>query len=183
MSNPEKVLISYQSVNSVQNAYNQMMLEFLKHHDNAFDRECKIGHFTASALVLSACQSKVLLMDHAKLEKWLQLGGHCDGDRDFLQVALKEAKEESGLSSIQILSHNVFDLDIHMIPRRGNELAHYHYDVRFLLRADENEKLQINRESNGLKWVELDKIHRYNTDQSVTRMCSKVKSISESIFV
>ena len=181
MKRPEVVLQAYQSSDSGQMVYKQMMLDFLRQHDNAFDRACTLGHFTASAMVLNTTKDKVLLMDHVKLQKWLQLGGHCDGDKDFLQVAVKEAKEESGLESIQILRQDVFDLDIHLIPKRVNELAHYHYDVRFLLQADEREKLQVNCESNGLQWVSLDAVNGVNSDESVLRMCDKVRKIFGSV--
>lgn len=181
MKSPEVVLQAYQSRDSVQMGYKRMMLDFLSQHDNAFDRACVLGHFTASAMVLNATKDKVLLMDHVKLQKWLQLGGHCDGDKDFLQVAVKEAKEESGLESIQVLRQDIFDIDIHLIPKRGDELAHYHYDVRFLMQADERETLQSNGESNGLQWVGLGGVNEFNSDESVLRMCDKVRKMFGSI--
>jgi 8-oxo-dGTP pyrophosphatase MutT (NUDIX family) len=79
---------------------------------------------------------------------WLQLGGHADGDNDILRVALKEASEESGISSIKDISEEIFDIDVHQIPANKNEKAHIHYDIRFILQVSSDEKIKINHESN-----------------------------------
>ena len=85
-------------------------------------------------------------MHHTKLNIWVQLGGHCDGDFNPLAVAMKEASEESGLSSIVAVHEDIFDIDIHFIPEIQNQKPHYHYDVRFLLKVDNNDEIQANHE-------------------------------------
>jgi 8-oxo-dGTP pyrophosphatase MutT (NUDIX family) len=96
----------------------------------------------------------VCLMHHTKLDQWMQLGGHCDGDFNILNVAIKEAQEESGIKNIRPLKHDIFDIDLHLIPANYHEAAHYHFDVRFLLHAYDNNTLIKNHESKELKWVE-----------------------------
>ena len=136
----------------------------------AFLRTCMPGHFTSSAWVMSPDRDKVLLMHHYKLDKWLQPGGHCDGDEDFRKVAIKETQEETGLVPIYSVSSRIFDLDIHLIPERKNEPRHYHYDVRFLFIADDRAPLLSNWESNELKWVSLDEVCKLTQEPSILRL-------------
>lgn len=138
-----------------------------------------IGHFTASAFLLNNDQTKFLLMHHKKLNKWIQVGGHCeDTDSNILDAAFREAVEESGIKDIEIVSEQIFDIDVHYIPERPNELAHYHYDVRFLLKTINNDNFIKNNESHELKWfsfVDYPKLG-IELERSVTRMIEKFKS-------
>jgi 8-oxo-dGTP pyrophosphatase MutT (NUDIX family) len=117
--------------------------------------------------------SEVLLLHHRKLRKWLQPGGHADGEMNLLAVALREAREETGLESLAPWSSSIFDLDIHCIPARGDEPEHLHYDVRFAVIADEAEQLSINSESNSLLWVSLERVGELSDEESLLRMCRK----------
>jgi 8-oxo-dGTP pyrophosphatase MutT (NUDIX family) len=114
-----------------------------------------------------------LLTHHRKLDKWFQTGGHCDGDSDVLNVALKEAHEETGLSNIQVISSDIFDIDIHPIPERKGVPAHLHYDVRFLLEANINEPFIVSSESTDLAWVALSEVSKLNDSESIMRMVAK----------
>ena len=150
---------------------------FVKEHIDCFMRELLVGHITGSAWVVNKAMTKTLLTHHNKLDKWLQLGGHCDGDSDVLRVALREAVEESGVYDIVPHSPDIFDLDIHKIPERRTETvvepAHLHYDIRFLLIADESEPLAITAESKDLQWVELDNVQQLTNEESMRRMVAK----------
>jgi 8-oxo-dGTP pyrophosphatase MutT (NUDIX family) len=114
-----------------------------------------------------------LLTHHKKLGRWLQLGGHADGDSQVMRVASREAEEESGLKQLALVSREIFDIDVHLIPERGQEPAHYHYDVRFLFEADKNETLVVSEESNDLAWVPLVSIEDYSCEESILRMVRK----------
>jgi 8-oxo-dGTP pyrophosphatase MutT (NUDIX family) len=116
-------------------------------------------------------------MHHAKLDKWFQLGGHADGESDLLAVAVKEAQEESGVGGIEPLSDQIFDIDIHLIPARKDEPAHYHYDVRFLLAVVSDEEVVQNGESKELRWIEMDASALPTESQSVARMFNKWLSL------
>lgn len=157
--------------------YKDMMLDFARAYPDCFERSLKIGHFTASAWLLNKDHSKALLMHHAKLDKWFQLGGHADGESDLLAVAVKEAQEESGIGGIEPLSDQIFDIDIHLIPARKDEPAHYHYDVRFLLGVVSNEEVIQNGESKELRWIEKDASELPTESQSVARMFNKWLSL------
>jgi 8-oxo-dGTP pyrophosphatase MutT (NUDIX family) len=112
-------------------------------------------------------------MHHTKLDKWFQLGGHCDGHSDVLAVAIKEAQEESGIVGIEPVSNKIFDIDIHLIPANPKEKEHYHYDVRFLLHVISNEEVVQNNESKELRWIGKTRTALPTTGRSVTRMFDK----------
>lgn len=142
----------------------RQMVAFVKQHPDCFERTLEVGHITASAWLLNKAGDAALLMHHAKLNIWVQPGGHCDGDPDVLQVALREAREESGIQGIEPLSPEIFDLDIHPVP------GHLHYDVRFLLQVTSDETFVQNSESNALRWVRDD---LPTQERSVVRMHEK----------
>ncbi|MEQ8303869.1 MAG: NUDIX hydrolase [Cyclobacteriaceae bacterium] len=135
------------------------------------------GHLTGSAWVLNQNFTKVLMLHHAKLNKWLQPGGHADGEENLCNIALRELQEETGLRGAQLISESIFDLDIHPIPQRGSMPGHDHYDVRFAFLASDEEHLIINHESNDMQWVALDSLEAYNAERSVLRMKDKTVSL------
>ncbi|KJV28107.1 NUDIX hydrolase [Luteibacter yeojuensis] len=141
-----------------------------------FHRETLEGHFTGSAWLVSADGQRVLLMHHRKLQRWLQPGGHADGDADLAGVALREAEEETGLRDLAVMPA-VFDVDRHVIPARGHEPAHFHYDVRYVVVARGSEAFAANEESLGMAWRAIDEIAADGTaDPSLRRMAAKWQS-------
>lgn len=131
------------------------ILDFCDAHDDALHRTCLSGHLTGSALILDRSRQQVLLIHHAKLDRWLQPGGHADGEGDLGAVALREAEEETGLRGLQLVSPAI-DLDVHDIPERGDEPAHVHLDVRFLVLAGSDTETEINHEALDARWIDLD---------------------------
>jgi 8-oxo-dGTP pyrophosphatase MutT (NUDIX family) len=131
------------------------ILDFMADHDDVLYRTCLAGHLTGSAMVVDATATRVLLLHHAKLDRWLQPGGHADGDGNLAEVARREAEEETGIDGLQVVTPAV-DLDIHAIPRRGDEPEHVHLDVRFLVLAPPAAEVAINHESLGARWARPD---------------------------
>jgi len=117
-----------------------------------FTRGRLAGHFTGSAWLVSRDGRRVLLTHHRKLQRWLQLGGHADGDHDLASVALREAQEESGLPGLVLASSRIFDLDRHWIPARGEVPGHWHYDARYVVAAGHEERFVVSEESLALEW-------------------------------
>ena len=148
----------------------ERIISFVEGEPACAERSHQFGHLTGSAWVVNNTRTMALLLHHRKLNRWMQPGGHADGDLDLLAVALREAREESGLTSIAPVSGEVFDVDIHEIPPFKDIPAHYHFDVRFLLVADDSEAPYRNPESNEVKWIELSEIRRYTDEESVLRM-------------
>lgn len=141
---------------------------------DAYKRERLEGHFTASAWIVNRKRTHTLLTLHRKLGRWLQLGGHADGNENLLQVAMQEATEESGLTSLAFVDETIFDLDKHIIPDRPHVPEHFHFDVRYILEADLNEPLIKSHESISLAWVAFESVQDvigYNP--SILRMLEK----------
>jgi 8-oxo-dGTP pyrophosphatase MutT (NUDIX family) len=151
-------------------------IRFVEAHTDCLLRSCVPGHLTGSAWIVSPHRTRTLLTHHHKLDKWLQLGGHADGEEDLLGVALREAREESGLAYVRAVSPALFDVDRHWIPARKTDPGHYHYDLRFLLEADPAAPLIISSESKDLAWVDLARVTSLNPEESMARMVRKTKA-------
>ncbi len=114
-----------------------------------------------------------LLTHHRKLGLWLQPGGHADGNRDLAAVALREAREETGVAGLTIVPA-VFDLDRHRIPAHGGVPAHWHYDVRFVVRAAADERYVVSDESHALAWRDIAALYADSqADPSLRRMAGR----------
>lgn len=166
-------LLNYKPTNHAEQAFKDEMITFFHAHPDCYERSLSVGHFTASAWLLDKTGTKALLTHHAKLDRWLQLGGHCDGNPDTLAVAIKEAQEESGIHAIVPVSTEIFDIDIHLIPAHKDVTAHYHYDVRYLLRVASDENIVLSEESHALHWVGKNLAEAPLCDDSVMRMFEK----------
>ena len=165
--------------------------DFITTRADGFERTCEPGHITGSALVVTSDLSRVLLTHHAKLDKWLQLGGHADGDPEIARVALREAEEESGLTDLRFFPQSdlfpdaedviPFDLDCHMIPARGDEPEHVHHDTRFVLLTDHPDSIQISDESHDLRWFTWEEARRVTEERSMLRQFDKMSWIIERL--
>jgi 8-oxo-dGTP pyrophosphatase MutT (NUDIX family) len=170
-----EALERYRARHPGEDANVEAFLELASETDDAqaYRRERRAGHFTGSAWVVSADGQRVLLTHHRKLDRWLQPGGHADGDTDLARVALREAEEETGLRDL-VVEGDVFDLDRHAIPARGAEPEHWHYDVRFVVRATGAEDFVVSEESHALAWRDVLEIAEDpHGDESVRRMARK----------
>lgn len=154
------------------------ILFFLRHcPTNPYARETLEGHITASAWITDPDGENAVLLHHRKLERWLQPGGHCDGDADVFAAALRETAEETGIVPLTAESAP-FHLDMHAIPARGAEPAHIHYDIRFRLTADPAVPLTLSEESFALRWFPVADIANGtvpDTDASVRALARKTQ--------
>lgn len=170
----QKALSLYGSNNSGETILVEKFLALLETAPYCFRRDFYRGHFTGSALIADTALTKVVMTHHKKLGKWMQLGGHADGNPDLLAVALKEVREESGLHSFTRVFSSIFDLDIHSIPETEHEPRHYHYDVRFLFLSRGDEIIANSKESYEVRWISLDVIDRYTREESIIKMLNKL---------
>ena len=148
-----KKLYNYHPFDESERTALEQTIAFVKNRADCFERSCPEGHLTGSAWVENFDGTKFLLDYHKKLKFWVQLGGHPEhGEHDILQVALREAKEESGLKSIVCLKPEIFDISVYWF-NSGEEPPHYHFDINFLLKAiDPKEAIKISQESEDLRW-------------------------------
>jgi 8-oxo-dGTP pyrophosphatase MutT (NUDIX family) len=153
------------------------VLQFVRANPDCFERSCRDGHVTGSAWILSHDRTQFLLTHHKKLGRWLQLGGHADGNPDPADVALQEAREESGMREFELAVMGAerlpFDVDVHVIPATAKEPAHLHHDVRYLLVAGPGQELRVSSESYDLRWFPCARALDVLDDESQWRMARK----------
>jgi 8-oxo-dGTP pyrophosphatase MutT (NUDIX family) len=162
-------IVGSAGVSAEQEPLREQMLAFVDAHPDAALRTCHEGHLTGSALVLDSAGERVLLLFHRKARRWLQPGGHADGDANLAGVALREATEETGIVGLRVALPAI-DLDIHEVHFAG-EHAHLHLDVRFLVVAPPGAQVTGNHESEALRWVTLRELESLDgVDQGTVRM-------------
>jgi len=135
------------------------------------DRTCRPGHLTGSALVVDPSNRRVLVLFHTKLQRWLQPGGHADGDGDLARVALREATEETGIEGLRVVEPAV-DLDVHVVEPPAEDV-HEHHDVRFLVVAPPGAVPVGNYESEALRWVSADELPALGADEGLLRLARR----------
>jgi 8-oxo-dGTP pyrophosphatase MutT (NUDIX family) len=171
-----ELLRTYETPWPEEAGFKDLFLELLQ-HPRAYHRDHLPGHITGSAWVVNASRSQVVLLHHGSLGRWLQPGGHADGDENVLGVALRELEEETGLKKVKALLPGIFDLDVHPIPAKKGFPDHFHYDVRFLFEADDHAPVIVSEESFAVTWVPFGELNSLTDNPSVLRMAEKSKVI------
>lgn len=169
-----KLLASYRPDPGREAGFLEAMLGLSAHPESTSRSHFDPGHFTASAFVVSPDDAEVLLIHHAKLQRWLQPGGHVDPtDADLEQAARREVAEETGLVDLELLA-SPFDLDVHLIPARKLEPEHRHFDVRFLYRSRTRDAV-AGSDAEAARWVRRGELDQLKTDDSVRRAMAKLE--------
>ncbi len=157
------------------------IVAFVERHEQPFDRAIPEGHLTGSAITVSADGSRVLLLHHRKLDRWLQPGGHGDpGEGTGEEVALREAFEESGIHGLALHggAPRPLDVDVHEIPARGDEPAHEHLDLRYLVVAPEGATVAPDlAELHEIRWVAWDETELLRPDHGLRRALAKAHAL------
>lgn len=169
---------NYVPFNEQEEKDRKVMLKYLDMED-IFTRENKLAHFTASNWIVNSKKTKVLMAYHNIYKSWAWTGGHADGDKDLLHVALKEAREETGIKNLRVLSNGIYGLQILTVEphiKRGKYVSsHLHLDCCFLLEADENEELRIKEDENsGVKWINIDEAVSLTNEAQMVPIYSKL---------
>ena len=143
-----------------QEARDRDMMMALLDSPGVFTRENQAVHFTASAWICDAERRRVLMAFHKIYQSWAWTGGHADGERDLLQVALREAREETGIIASP-LTEDIFSLEVLTVDgheKRGQYVpSHLHLNITYLLEADKKQKIRIKADENaGVAWFSLE---------------------------
>ena len=156
------------------------MLAFVDAHPDALDRRCPSGHLTGSALVVDDDRERVVLLHHRKLGRWLQPGGHADGNGDLAGVALEEASEEIGVTGLRLVTPAV-DADIHAIPARGEDPRHEHFDLRFVVLAPPGAEPVGNHESTAVRWFQRSQLDDHGVDGELRRLIERGLAVARTV--
>jgi len=178
--NFKEAILKYQPINEQEESDKKIILNYIDcFYRDILTRKNQIAHMTSSGLILNKSLDKILMIHHNIYNTWTWTGGHADGDSDMLKVALKEAKEETGVTNILPLTDDLASIDI--IPvyghiKRGKYVsAHLHLNTSYVLIADENEKLVINEaETSDVRWVEVNKLSKYSNEPYLIAIYNKI---------
>lgn len=146
-----------------------LILQWLKENENAFSRKNTVAHMTASAWVVNKDRTKVLMVYHNIYNSWSWLGGHADGEKDLLKVAVREVKEEAGIQNVHPVSEEIFSLESLTVDghvKNGSYISsHLHFNVTYLLEADSEEPVSIKPDENsGVSWFTPEEALKRSTE-------------------
>ena len=160
---------AYQPFNEQEEMDKALILNWIETQENAFSRDNTVAHMTASAWVVNKDRSKVLMVYHNIYHSWSWLGGHADGETDLLAVAIREVKEEAGISSGRPVSEEIFSLESLTVDghvKRGSYVSsHLHLNVTYLLEADSEEHVSVKEDENsGVAWFSPEEALKKSTE-------------------
>jgi len=183
---PYDIIYNYKALNKQEEVERKVMLDFIKNNDNTLLRENKVAHFTTSAFILNESLTKVVFAYHLIYNSWSWIGGHNDGDNDFLNVALKEASEETGLKTLNTITNKPLMLDIIHVSnhyKNGEYIPdHLHFNLTYFLLGNECEKLTISENENSdVKWIDIDEMVNITSEDRMRSIYKKAYNIINNI--
>ena len=173
-------IAAYRPRSEQEEADQRQMLDYIRQFpDTILTRDNPIAHFSSSGFVVNADASRVLMAHHNLYRVWAWTGGHVDGEADFLAVALREAREETGVTHILPLSDAIASLDILPVwghVKRGRYVpSHLHLNVSYLLLADENDPLSVREgENTRVGWLPAAELLSYTNEWEMDGVYTKL---------
>ena len=162
-------LEQYRPFNEQEARDREELLRRMCSSEDLYTRDNSAAHFTASAWVVSPGRDQVLMAYHNLYDSWAWLGGHADGERDLLSVALREVREESGLAEVRPVSPAIYSVEILTVDgheKRGAYVSsHLHLNVTYLLEADPAEPVRCKPDENSrVGWFGLEEAVAASTE-------------------
>ncbi|MFA5466523.1 MAG: NUDIX hydrolase [Candidatus Izemoplasmatales bacterium] len=182
----KKMFEEYQPYNEQEAKDKELIVSFIRNNVDVLDRENLAAHITASAFVVNQEMDKILFVYHKIYDSWSWVGGHNDGDPDLVKVAIKEAKEETGIEDVEPISESIFTIDVIYVPnhiKKGKYVPdHLHLNAAFLLIADENQNLVVNeQETSGVRWFKISEVLDYVSEPRMKPVYLKAFAKIEAI--
>ena len=162
-------LKEYTPFNEQEEMDKSLILNWIEHNADAFYRKNKVAHVTASAWVVNKDRSKVLMVYHNIYQSWSWLGGHADGETDLLSVAIREVKEEAGITNVRPVFEEIYSLESLTVDghvKNGKYVSsHLHFNITYLLEADSKEAVSIKADENsGVAWFSPEEALQRSTE-------------------
>lgn len=178
-------ILKYLEKNDVE--HKEILKRFINEQSEIYLRSNLVGHITGSAFIINNSMDEGLLILHKKYNKWLTPGGHTDAGETARMSSERETGEEVGLNKLDIITPEIFDIDIHRIPESNkngvSEPEHWHFDVRYIYKAQKDAIVDINLfEAKGFEWNKLSELAKVN-DPSIKRMSEKAIVLVDSLKV
>ena len=172
--NLQNQLRAYKPFNEQEARDRDRILQYMDAFADIFSRENPLCHITASAWVVNPAHDHVLMAYHNIYQSWAWLGGHADGERDLLSVALREAREESGVQNAHPVSEDIYSVEILTVnghEKRGIYVpSHLHLNITYLIEADDRDRTRIKPDENsGVQWLSLTDALRLPTEPWMVR--------------
>lgn len=157
----------------------EIILDFIRKNKDVLKRDNQIAHLTASSMIINENWDKVVMVYHNIYNSWAWTGGHADGEDDLLLVAIREAKEETGLSEIKVISEEIISLDILPVVDHYKKECyvppHLHLSVAYIFQANEDQPLTIKEDENsGVKWIPIIELENYVTEKHMIPIYKKI---------
>lgn len=177
--NVKKLIENYVPFNEQEERDKKNILKYIDTYCDVLNRSNEVCHFSSSGFILNENKDKVLMIHHNLYNSWGWTGGHVDGDSKFLEVALREAKEETGIENVKPLVEDIFVLDILPVwghVKRGSFVSsHLHLSLAYLLEASEYEILKVKEDENsGVKWFPLDSFLEHVSEKDMKPVYTKI---------
>lgn len=174
-----KCIENYSAWNEQEEKDKEIILSCLDTYSDILTRKNELVHITSSAFVVNKMRDMTLMVHHNIYNSWSWTGGHADGEEDFLYVAIKEVKEETGVTNVKAVSEDIISLDILPVfghQKRGKYVApHLHINVAYLLEADENEQLVVKPDENSsVQWIPLKEIDSFSDEPHMKEIYKKI---------
>jgi ADP-ribose pyrophosphatase len=174
-----KSIKAYTSYNEQEKKDKEVFLSCIKVFEDVLTRNNEVAHITSSAFTVNRAKDKVLMIYHNIYNSWSWIGGHADGDKDLLAVAMKELREETGVVNCRPITTDIFSLDILTVlghTKRGKYVSpHLHLSVAYLIEADENDLLRVKEDENsGVQWIPIDEVITYSSEPHMQKVYQKL---------
>lgn len=189
--NYKEAIERYKPINEQEASEKKVILDYINQYPhNILLRDNEFGHLTSSGFIMNKELTKTLMIHHNIYNTWAWTGGHADGDEDLLYVAIKEAKEETGVTKIEPLTNEIASIDILPVwghVKKGKYVAtHMHLSVAYILIADEAQELYINEaENSGVKWIKIEEMKQYCKEEKMLpvyyKLIERAKSYRENL--
>ena len=183
----KELIENYKPINMQEEKDKEVILEYLSYFDNLLTRDNNFAHFTSSAFIVNQDYTKVLMAYHNIYKSYAWLGGHMDGIKDPLKVAIKEAEEESSITNLELITNDIISLDVIEVVghfKRNKWITpHVHLNVTYLFKANDydfiHEKLD---ENSSVKWLPITNIDDFVSEENMLVIYHKIIDKMEKLI-